>query len=225
MKIEAATEASAERRSPLTRQRVLEAAVEVADRDGIDALSMRRLGQELGVEAMSLYTHVRSKDDLLDGMVDVVVGQIPIRRRRGDWKSELRRLVLDSRGVMLRHRWAPAIIETRVSPGPAGLRHFDTVMGILREGGLSLELTHHGLHLMGSRLFGFTQDLFDDSSQPDPDAAAALAAQIGETHPYVAEMALAATHDGGLGGCDTNVEFAFALEVMLDGLERLRDAG
>lgn len=98
-------------------------------------------------------------------------------------------------------------------------------MGILREGDLSLELTHHALHLMGSRLFGFTQDLFDDSSQPDPDAAAALAAQIGETHPYVAEMALAATHEGGLGGCDTNVEFAFALEVMLDGLERLRDAG
>jgi AcrR family transcriptional regulator len=225
MKIEAATDTTAERRSPLTRQRVLVAAVEVADRDGIEALSMRRLGQELGVEAMSLYTHVRNKEDLLDGMADVVIGQIPIRRTKGDWKSELRRLVLDARGVLKRHPWAPAIIETREDPGPAGLRHFDRVMGILREGGLSLGLTHHALHLLGSRLFGFTQDLFDDSAAPDPAAVAALAAQIGATHPYVAEMALATTHEGGLGGCDTDVEFVFALDVMLDGLERLRDAG
>jgi AcrR family transcriptional regulator len=224
LKIGAATESIAERRSPLTRQRVTEAAVELADREGIDSVSMRRLGQELGVEAMSLYTHVRSKDDLLDGMVEVVIGRIPNRRKRGDWKGSLRRTVLASRDIMLSHPWAPAIIETRTAPGPAGLRHFDTVIGILREGDFSLELTHHALHLMGSRLLGFTQDLFDDSPDLDPQAAAMLAEQIGATHPYVAEMALAATHDGGLGGCDTNVEFEFALDVILDGLERLRDA-
>jgi AcrR family transcriptional regulator len=218
-----ATEPGAGRRAPLTRGRVLQAAVDLADREGIESVSMRRLGNELGVEAMSLYTHVRSKEDLLDGMADVVIGQIRARRTRGDWKSSLRRTVLAARGVMLRHPWAPAIIETRVAPGPSGLRHFDAVMGILREGGFSIELTHHALHLMGSRLFGFTQDLFDDSADPDPQAAVALAEQLGQTHPYVAEMALAAgTHDGVLGGCDDSVEFGFALDVILDGLERLR---
>jgi AcrR family transcriptional regulator len=203
---------------------VLEAAVDLADRHGIESLSMRRLGQELGIEAMSLYTHVRSKDDLLAGMVDVAIGQISVRRTRGDWQRSLRRTILAARRVMLRHPWAPAIIETLDDPGPAGLRHFDTVIGILREGGLSLELTHHALHLLGSRILGFTQDLFDDSSDVDPGVAALLAQQIGTTHPYVAEMALAVTHEGGLGGCDTDVEFEFALEVILDSLQRLKDA-
>ena len=203
---------------------MLEAAVDLADREGIEAVSMRRLGQELGVEAMSLYTHVKSKEDLLDGMVEVVLGQMRARRKLGDWKGSLRQTVLAARRVMLRHPWAPRIIETREAPGPTGLRHFDTVMGILREGGFSLELTHHALHLLGSRLLGFTQDLFDDSPNPDPQAAAMIAAQIGATHPYVAEMALAATHDGALGGCDDDVEFAFALDVILDGLARLQGA-
>jgi AcrR family transcriptional regulator len=186
---------------------------------------MRRLGQEVGVEAMSLYTHIRSKDDLLGGMVEAVMDQIPAGRARGPWKEDLRRAVLDSRGVLLRHPWAPAIIETRAAPGPATLRQFDTVMGILRRGGFSLELTHHAIHLLGSRLLGFTQDPFDDSEDPGPQAAAALAEQIRPTHPYVAEMALAATHGGGLGGCDTDLEFELALDVILDGLERLKKAG
>ena len=199
MRIDAPTE-TGDRRATLTRQRVLEAAVELADRDGIESVSMRRLGQELGVEAMSLYTHVRSKDDLLGGMVEVVMGQVRARRRGGDWKATLRRAVLAARGVLLRHPWAPAIIETRAAPGPATLRQYDTVMGILREGGFSLELTHHAIHLMGSRLLGFTQDPFDDSADPGPEAAAAVAEHLRATHPHVAEMALAATHGGGLGG-------------------------
>jgi AcrR family transcriptional regulator len=222
MRIDAPTD-TGDRRATLTRQRVLEAAVELADRDGIESVSMRRLGQELGVEAMSLYTHVRSKDDLLDGMVEVVMDEIPARRNGGHWKATLRRAVLDARGVLLRHPWAPAIIETRAAPGPATLRQYDTVMGILREGGFSLELTHHAIHLMGSRLLGFTQDPFDDSPDLGPEAASALAEQLGPTHPHVAEMALAATHGGGLGGCDTDLEFALALDVLLDGLERLKD--
>ncbi len=203
---------------------MLEAAIDLGDREGIESLSMRRLGQELGIEAMSLYTHVRSKDDLLAGMVDAVIEQIPRRTARRGWQRTLRRTVLDARRVMLRHPWAPAIIETLDDPGPAGLRHFDTVIGIMREGGLSLELTHHALHLMGSRILGFTQDLFDDSSDVDPKVAALLAEQIGATHPHVAELALAVTHEGGLGGCDTDAEFEFALDVILDSLEQLRNA-
>jgi AcrR family transcriptional regulator len=225
MRIDAPSQPRAEPRAPLSRQRVLEAAVTLADREGIEAVSMRRLGQELGIEAMSLYTHVRSKEDLLDGMVEVVMAEVPARRARDGWKERLRRQILDTRAVLLRHPWTPGVIETRVQPGPATLRQFDRVMGILREGGFSLEMTHHAIHLLGSRLLGFTRELFDDSNAaPDPDAARAMAEQLGPAYPYVAEMALGATHDEGLGGCDTDFEFAFALDVILDGLERLRTA-
>jgi AcrR family transcriptional regulator len=210
------------RRSPLTRERVLRAAIGLADREGIEAVSMRRLGTELGIEAMSLYTHVRGKEDLLDGMVELVIREIPIHRDAGDWKGSLRSTILAARGVVLQHPWAPRIIESRSDPGAGGLRYYDAVMGILRDGGFSLEMTHHALHLLGSRLLGFTQDLFDDSPDVDPDAATRMAAALAETHPYVAEMAMGVTHDGGLGGCDDDVEFAFGLDLILDGLERLR---
>src|SRR5688572_28200361 len=120
---------NAERRETLTRQRVLEAAVQLADRHGVESVRMRRLGQELGIEAMSLYTHVRSKDDLLDGMVDAVMTQIPAVEARDDWKPALRQAILGARGVLLRHPWTTDVIETRAAPGPAMLRQYDTVMG------------------------------------------------------------------------------------------------
>jgi hypothetical protein len=107
-------------------------------------------------------------------------------------------------------------------PGPSGLRYYDGVMGILGDGGFSLEMTHHAIHLLGSRMLGFTQDLFDDSPDVDPAALTAMAAALAESHPYVSEMAVGVTHDGGLGGCDDDVEFAFGLDLILDGLERLR---
>ncbi len=212
------------KRSRLTRERVLKAAVQLADRDGIEAVSMRRLGTELGIEAMSLYTHVRGKEDLLDGMIELVIGEIPIHRAADDWKASLRTTILGARSVVLRHPWAPRIIETRNDPGPSGLRYYDAVMGILREGGFSLEMTHHAIHLFGSRLLGFTQDLFDDSPDVSPEAMQAMAAAVADSHPYVAEMAMGVSHDGGLGGCDDDVEYAFGLDLILDGLERLRDA-
>jgi AcrR family transcriptional regulator len=215
---------SAQRRSPLTRERVLRAAVRLADREGIEAVSMRRLGTELGIEAMSLYTHVRGKDDLLDGMVERVIGEIPVHRDDANWKASLRSTILSARAVVLRHPWAPRVIETRDDPGPSGLRYYDSIMGVLREGGFSLAMTHHAIHLFGSRLLGFTQDLFDDSPDVSPEAMKAMAAAVAETYPNVAEMALGATHDGALGGCDDDVEFAFGLDLILDGLERLRDA-
>jgi AcrR family transcriptional regulator len=222
MKIAPVGAASEERRAQLTRDRVLEAAVQLADREGIGTVSMRGLAQELGVEAMSLYTHVRSKEDLLDGMVEFVVGEIPIGPDRAGWKASLRGLVFAARGVMLRHPWASRVIETRVAPGAAMLGYYDKVMGILREGGFSLEVTHHAIHLLGSRMLGFTQDLFDDSPDAGQAEVANLAAQLGQAYPYVAEMALAVTHDGGLGGCDDDVEFELGLDLILDGLERLK---
>jgi AcrR family transcriptional regulator len=212
-----------DRSTTLTRERVLAAAVDLADREGIEAVSMRRLGQEVGVEAMSLYTHVRGKDDLLDGMVETVVAEIPVGPAGPDWKASLRTTVLGARTVILRHRWAPPVIVARANLGPATLRYLDAVMGILRGGGLSVALTHHAIHILGSRLLGFTQDLYDDTGDDDPAAAAAFAGQFAGVYPHAAEMALAVSHDGGLGGCDDDVEFEVGLDLILDGLERLRD--
>jgi AcrR family transcriptional regulator len=209
------------RRTQLTRERVVAAALELAGREGIESISMRRLAQELGVEAMSLYTHVRNKDDLLDGMVDAVIGAIPQAADGPDWKASLRQQALAAREVLLRHPWAPRIIETRPAPGPAALQYVNTVLGTLREGGFSVDQTHHALHILGSRVLGFTQELFDDSQALEAEAAAVLAAQLGATLPYVAEMAVAASHGGALGPCDDDAEFEFTLDFVLDGLDRL----
>ena len=212
------------RREPLTKERVLRAAVDLADREGIDGLSMRRLGQELGVEAMALYRHVRNKDDILDGAIDAVVGEIEPPRPTGDWQHSMRKLALAARQVMLRHPWAPPVIVERPEIGPSTLRHINAVMQILRGAGFSLEMAHHAIHVLGSRMLGFTQDPFDDSAdtRPDPETAARLARELGEHYPYLGELAAAVSHEGGLGGCDDDFEFEFGLELILEGLERRR---
>jgi len=222
MKLAAAGKAGAERRAQLTRQQVAAAAIELADRAGIDSISMRRLAQELGIEAMSLYTHVRNKDDLLDGIVDAVIGAIPVDAGAADWRTLLRQMALGARGVMLRHPWAPRAIETRTAPGPAALAYINAILGILRGGGFSIAQTHRALHILGSRLLGFTQELFDDSADADPEGAPSLPPGFAAAFPYAAEMALAVTHGGALGPCDDDGEFEFALDFVLDGLDRLR---
>jgi len=226
MKISALGQTGATSRTQLTRQRVVAAAIELADIDGTESISMRRLAQELGVEAMSLYTHVRNKDDLLDGMADAVISQIPPSAGEAGWKTSLRQMALAAREVMLRHPWAPRIIETRAAPGPAALGYINAVLGTLREGGFTIAQTHQALHILGSRALGFTQALFDDSGDGDldPQTAAQLQDQLGATHPYVVEMALAVTHGGALGACDDAAEFAFALDFILDGLDQLQSS-
>ena len=213
-----------ERRTPLTRERVLQAAVEAADRGGNEALSMRKLGQELGVDAMALYRHVRSKDDLLDGLVEVIVGQMERPNPGGDWKTNLRQQAMAARSVMLRHPWARRVLEERGTGGPACLAYIETVLATLQDGGFSIELAHHALHVLSSRIFGFTQDLFEEPSpaDPPPDEATMLRALAG--YPRVVELAMAASHEGVLGPCDDDVEFAFGLDLTLDGLERVRAA-
>lgn len=222
MKISELGSPGAEGRAQLTRERVVSAAIELADREGIESLSMRKLAQDLGVEAMSLYTHVRNKNDLLGALADAVVGQIPIGPDGGDWRESLRQMVLAARTVMQRHPWAPAAIEAQTAPGPSALRYINTLLGLLREGGFSVAQAHHVLHILGSRAVGYTQELFDDSGDLEPEAAAALAQQLGASHPYVVEMALAVTHKGTLGPCDDDAEFEFGLDFILDGLARLR---
>lgn len=217
-------QASEERRGRLTRARVLDAAIDLADREGIAAVSMRRLAQELGVEAMSLYTHVRSKDDLLDGMADAVVARVAPPVRPGGWLMTLRATVLAARRELLRHPWSAGVIETRAAPGPATIAYMDRIARILREGGFSTDLAHHALHVLGSRVMGFSQDLFDDKAEVDPGEAAAFAEQLAGRYPNVAAIALAASHEGGLGGCDDDIEFAFGLDLILEGLEARRVA-
>ena len=159
----------AEGRTPLSRERVLLVAIDVADRDGLEGLSMRRLGPELGVDAMALYRHVRNKDDLLDGIVDVIVGQIERVAPGDDWQAALRAQVMAARRVMLRHPWARQVIEERGTAGAAAIGYIETVLTILRGGGFSLDLAHHSLHVLGSRILGFSQDLFEDGpSEPPP---------------------------------------------------------
>jgi AcrR family transcriptional regulator len=214
------------RRSPLTKDRVLRAAVALADEGGIEALSMRRLGQELGVEAMALYRHVRNKDDLLDGAIEVVVGEIEVVGPARDWQATLRAQTRAARAVMLLHPWAPKVIVERPTVGPALLRYLDSIMRTLAGGGFGIELAHHALHVLGSRVLGFTQDPFDESTgpQPEPEVAAAMARAMAVDYPHLGELAAAASHDGVLGGCDDDVEFAFGVDLILDGLERRRRA-
>ena len=211
-------------RAPLTRERVLEAAVELADRDGIDGLSMRKLGQALGVEGMALYRHVRDKDAILDGIVEVVVGEIDGPEPRTDWKAGLRDLALAGRAVMVRHPWAPALLVSRPDVGMASLRHIDRVLALLERAGFSIDRSHHALHVLGSRVFGFTQDPFNDTTdvRPDPATQLAQAQSLAAVFPNVGKLAIAATHDGPLGGCDDEFEFRFGLDLILDGLDRAR---
>ena len=221
MKLDDAGKASTQRRPQLTRQQVVTAAVELADSSGVESVSMRRLAQELGVEAMSLYTHVRSKEDLLDAIADAVIGMIGVDAGAADWRTSLRRMALGARWVMLRHPWAPRVIETRAAAGPAAVAYINAVLGVLREGGFSIAQAHTALHILGSRMLGFTQELFDDSAAAEPQAAPSLPAEFAAAFPYAAEMALAVAHGGALGPCDDDSEFAFALDFILDGLSRL----
>jgi AcrR family transcriptional regulator len=222
LQVASPAEPGAASRAPLSKERVLRAAVVLADTGGVEALSMRKLAQTLGVEAMSLYNHVRNKQDILDGIVDVVVGEIEVCPSGADWKATLRQQVISARSVLLRHPWAPPVIESRTGMSPAMVGYMNGVIGLLREGGFSIKLAHHAIHVLGSRVLGFTQDLFDDSTELSPEMAAMVARELADNYPYAAEMAMAVSHDGGLGGCDDDLEFEFGLDLILDGFERLR---
>lgn len=223
-------EEPAKTRTPLSRERVLRGAIELADRDGLDAVSMRKLGQELGVEAMSLYNHVSNKEDLLDGMVDTIVGEIELVEPGDDWKTTITEQMMNARAVMKRHPWAIQVFESQVDISPALLGYFDRFLGLFRASGFSLGLIHHGLHSLGSRMLGFTQELFDDSGggeERTEEEKAMMMQQLAAAFPNIGAMMAEITHDEDsiLGsGCDDDVEFRFSVELILDGLERLHEA-
>jgi AcrR family transcriptional regulator len=214
-----------EPRVGLTMETILRTAVALADEGGVDAVSMRRVAQELGVVPMALYRHVANKDAMLDGMVDVVVGEIDRPAGGADWKSAVRERILSARRVLLRHPWASRVIESRSEPTPTVLAYMDSMIGMFRAGGFSIDLTHHVLHTMGSRLWGFTQELFNDSADSDPEMEAETFAAMAGLYPSIYELYLAVNHDDAsvVGpGCDDQFEFEFALDMLLDGIERIR---
>jgi AcrR family transcriptional regulator len=223
------TETNAKPRVPLTKERVLLAAVAYADEHGIESLSMRNLGQELGVEAMSLYNHVANKEDILDGMVDAVVSEIPLETAGPDWKTILRCQILAARAVMARHQWAPSVIETRTQMSTPMMKYFDAVGGIFLDSGFTVDLLHHGMHALGSRALGFVQELYDDSQALDesPEVMAVMMQQMTAEYPNISKIVKELFHeeDSIIGtGCDSDFEFVFSVDLILDGLERVRDA-
>jgi len=208
-------------RIALNRERVLEAGVALADREGIAELSMRKLGQEVGVEAMSLYNHVRNKEELLNGMVDIVFSEIDLPAAGEDWPTAMRRRAISARQALKRHPWAIGLMESRAQPGPATLRHHDSVLRNLREGGMSIETAAHAYSLLDSYIYGFTlneQSLPFDSS---PAKVAEVAGNImrdmpaGE-YPYLTEMAV---EHAMKPGYDYGNEFEFGLKMIIDGLQ------
>jgi AcrR family transcriptional regulator len=228
-----AAQPEARKRTPLTRERVLQAAVALADERGIETLTMRNLGQELGVEAMSLYNHVAGKEAILDGAIELVVGEIlegvedETLSGPAEWKTVTRRRILAAREVMLRHRWAPKVLETRNEMSAVVLRYYDGLLGLMFAGGFSADLAHHAMHALGSRALGFTQELYEEADDVPAETVSAMAIQMAGEYPNLAEMLTVVTHDADttLGWCDDQFEFEFGLDLLLDGLERQRDAG
>jgi len=209
-------------RAPLSRERVLRGAITIADAGGIGSLTIRSLAQELGVKPMSVYHHVANKDEILDGIVDIVFSEIDLPSAEGDWRAEIRRRANSARQVLRYHPWAIGLLESRTSPGPATLRHHDAIIGTLRAGGFSVEMTAHAYALLDSYVYGFALQeaaLPFDGPQDVPEVAESIMQQFSaDQYPHLVEMA---TRYVLQPGYDFGNEFEFGLSLILDALARL----
>jgi AcrR family transcriptional regulator len=208
-------------RAPLSRERVLLSAVAVADAGGIAALTIRSLAEELGVKPMSVYHHVANKDEILDGIVDLVFGEIELPSAGSDWRSEMRRTASSARRVLRGHPWAIGLLQSRTNPGPATLRHHDAIIGTLRGAGFSVEMTAHAYALLDSYVYGFA---LSEAALPinGPDTVADVAESMNrqvsaDAYPHLVEFA---TEHILKPGYDFGNEFEFGLSVILDALTR-----
>ena len=211
--------ATPSKRIPLSRDRVLRAAVAIADADGIGSLTMRSLAQELGVKPMALYYHVANKEEILDGIVDLVFSEIELPTANGDWRSEIVRRANSARLVLRRHPWAIGLMESRKTPGAATLRHHDATIGTLRAAGFSVEMTAHAYALLDSYIYGFAlQEVSLPFEGPETvaDVAEPMMQQFpADAYPHLVEMA---TEYVLQPGYDFGNEFKFGLGVILDAL-------
>jgi AcrR family transcriptional regulator len=210
-------------RPPLSRERVLQAALALVDEGGLDALSMRKLAQELGVEAMSLYNHVENKDDIVGGILELVAGEVEIPADDSDWKTALRLRGISAHDAFSRHRWAAGIWMSSRRGGRSGMRDGEAILRLLREAGFSSDLTYHAFHVFNGYVLGFTIQELNfpyDREQLKTMAATFLDDFPVDDFPYLAEHITQHVEPGD----HHQSEFAFGLELILDGLERLRDA-
>jgi AcrR family transcriptional regulator len=208
-------------RVPLSRDRVLSAAVAIADAGGVGSLTIRSLADKLGVKPMSVYHYVANKEEILDAIVDLVFAEVELPRPGGDWQAEMRRRAVSARQVLGRHPWAIALLQSRTSPGPATLRHHDAFIGTLREAGFSVAMTAHALALIDSYVYGFA---LSEAALPihGPESVAEIAgsmmqAYAPDAYPHLAEFT---TEHVIRPGYDFGEEFPFGLDVILDGLAR-----
>lgn len=215
----------------LSRGLVLRSAVGLADAAGLESLTMRRLADVLGVEAMSLYHHVANKEALLDGVVEVVMAEVAetvaaLDRPEDDWQATMRTTILAAREVMLRHPWAPGVFTTRGSASLPVVRYIDEIAGIMRRGGFTQDLIHRALHALGGRALGFASELFAPDDTAGPGGVESLGPMAAVVPNLVAMLSEVAHDDPAstLGWCDSQAEFEFGLDLILDGLERHRTA-
>jgi AcrR family transcriptional regulator len=208
-------------RVPLSRDRVLSAAVALADAGGVGSLTIRSLADKLGVKPMSVYHYVANKEEILDGIVDLVFAEIELPRAGGDWRAEMRRRAVSARQVLRRHPWAIALLQTRTSPGPATLRHHDAFIGTLREAGFPVTMTAHALAVIDSYVYGFA---LTESALPihGPEPVAEVAGSMmrqypADAYPHLVEFTVAHIIRPGY---DFGDEFPFGLDLILDGLAR-----
>ena len=222
--MDASAEPVIERRARLSRERVLATAIVVADTGGLDSLTMRRLGEHLGVEAMSVYRHVSSKGDLLNGMIDAVFAEVELPSHTDDWKTALRKRSISLRGMLKRHPWANGLMDSAATPGAATLRHHDRVLATLRNAGFSIPMTAHALAVLDSYVYGFAKQ---DRALPfDTEEEAAAMGQVflahvrADLYPYLHEFTAQHVLTPGYS---FGKEFEFGLDLVLDALARARD--
>lgn len=208
-------------RSPLSKKRVLRCAVRLADKEGIEALSMRKLARALDVEAMSLYNHVKNKDDIIDGMVDIVVSEIEVPDLKANWKAAMRSRAISAHKVLLRHPWATMPLVSRINVGPAMLRYIDATLGCLLEAGFSSEMADRAWNALDSHIYGFTLQALN--FPVETDAYAATAAEYlpmiqADKYPYMNRLSRQVAE----GQYDGINQFEFGLDLILDGLDACR---
>jgi AcrR family transcriptional regulator len=212
-----------EHRPPLNRERVLRAAMRLADKGGFESVTMRKLGQELGVQAMSLYNHVANKDDIRDGIVEIVMEEIEVPAGP-DWKAAIRRSAVSAHEAFLRHRWACSLMMSTTTVSPARMQWMEELLRTLREAGFSPDMTHHAYHALDSHITGFTLwqvSMPFETKEELVDLAEGFLREIpADEYPYVIEHAYQHLADSAPSG---KTEFEFGLDLILDGLERIRD--
>ena len=218
------TKPSDPKAKPLTKNMVLLAAIELADAEGIESLSMRKLGEKLHIKAMSLYNHVKNKGEVLDGIIDIVVGKMQIPAEEMDWKSSMRERAFSAHDILLLHPWAARVIMSRSNPGPAMLRYIDTLLGCFRKAGFSIEVSDHAWNTLDSYIYGYTLQELNyafDMTKIKEVSTSYLPYLPTDEYPYMSELTKHIATTNYKKNYEGVHDFAFGLDLFLNGLEKV----